>query len=395
MIPRILVTMPGRSKATSSGNSGPQDGVTVPSCPLQTEENQGQKAFPIQKWSSDADLKSSLHPPHGQFYAHGGLQESATDLWQRVIRLEAEQRRGSSLRSGAENSDRSRLSLRPSSQATSLGTEVHRDSPGSTLRPQATAIIKGLPKLPRKLAMPPKSWARYPAHTREARNSHATAVDDVISKDFAMRAVSSGGQLQWITNKPASMDTRSLSRQPASLHGRLGRAFRARLAKLFPVSESFSGTRSNVLGRRRASSQLADEVEYPELEVLPPGIGHLLEPEQVAERLSMKSPGSLSFHMSFVASLNRTHKHERSPASFVRGPSSEPDEHHKDSTAATEVVHRPTMPLHISRSEKGLTSATKAFVTRPTTNLHNFKSEDPRTPCSSATRSEHRLAVPR
>ena len=253
------------------------------------------------------------------------LKESATDLWQRAIRQEAEQRRGTSSKSGLSrrtSPSHSKSSLNPN------GSDNVRDHiQGQSVRgkylevPKTTRatnetklnksrrpphgnkmyknLYEGWPKLPMDLAMAPESWARYPSHNRTERNAHAQGQDNVISQDFAARTVSSDGQIGWTTDGGKVGFGDSVTHRTVSVQDKLGKAVKSGIIKLLPFAENIREPRSNSLGRRRGSFQLAGEVEYPELEVLPSGIGHILEPEQIEDALSSRKRSRASSNLSF------------------------------------------------------------------------------------------------
>lgn len=415
LVPKILVTLPGRTNATSEIHSESQDGVGDLSSSFRAEEK-SRDTDQTPTWASDAQLGSNLRPSHGRVYQQPAQQESAAELWQRAIRLEAEQRKGSSLHSGARSSDRSRLSPRPSGQATPSHTQIHLNPNGSTHRSHDTSsysqegprlsylplaaptcckdtgFSQRLPKQPRKLAMPPKSWARYPAHTRESRNAQASANDNVISKDFAIRSVSSDGQFQWVTNKPASMGTHWLSPRSASLPGRLGRAFKVGMVKLFTVKGNFDDAKEKIFGRQHPNLVLAGDVEYTELGVLPPGIGHLLEPEQIAE-ISNRRSEALSSRQSFVASLKIAQKHQSSSNSVAHDPRSRAKQYRNYTAAVIESSWGSRAQSHMPRLKSHLTPTTEALV--PLNTNPNSKYKDERKPQKfrlSAAKSEQVLS---
>ena len=418
LVPKILVTLPGRTKTTSRSHSEAQDGVSDSCYSLPTYKNKSQGTSQAQKWVSDVQLRSTLRPPHEMVYQQTGVNESAAEVWQRAIRLEAEKRKGNSLHSGARSSDRSRLSPRPSSQATSSNTQIHYDPSESThkFRPpfsysqegsqlpippltepawwSNTTFIQGFPKRPRRLAVPPESWARYPSHTRESRNAHATAIDNVISKDFAVCAVSSDGQLQRVTNRSASIGMHSLSLRSASLPARLGQTLKTRLIELFNFRGKFSDTKNNILDRGPTSLELTGDVEYTDLGVLPPGIGHLLEPEQVAERLSSRRSEALSSRKSFTDSLKRAQRHQSTSNSVAKEPDSEAEQYHHSSTYTAESSDKSRTRLRIPRNENHLAPKTgPVFPPLNTSLAPNYKGKNkPLNSRLSTAKSEQMLA---
>jgi hypothetical protein len=131
-------------------------------------------------------------------------------------------------------------------------------------------------------------------------------MDNVITKDFAIRHSSSDGELQSTANKST-----------------FGAALKSRLRKFHPSEWSFV----NSLRRGRANYHLA-QVEYPETEALPSGIAHILEPEQVAERIWHLKSASVSSRKSHPALLKRVSRDQPPSVVSLEGASSQPVQHH-------------------------------------------------------------------
>lgn len=120
---------------------------------------------------------------------------------------------------------------------------------------------------------PPASWARYPSHNREERNAAAGPGDRVKPKDFAVKEVTAGGKVSWITDKDEAdvLDRKSMIR---SFSGRFSQPFKSRWSRLLPSGTGTPSRDKSMLGKRRSSLQTSGDLEYPELELLPTAGGY-------------------------------------------------------------------------------------------------------------------------
>ncbi|KAG8160165.1 hypothetical protein KVR01_009701 [Diaporthe batatas] len=119
-----------------------------------------------------------------------------------------------------------------------------------------------------KTSIPPASWAKYPSYNRNERNASAGADDKVISRDFAVKNISSSGNVAWATDKTED--------RPPSQKGigrtfsdKFSQTFKSRLIKLIPGRSRTPSRDRSMRGVRRSSIQIAGDLEYPELEILP------------------------------------------------------------------------------------------------------------------------------
>jgi hypothetical protein len=289
------------------------------------------------KYRSNMSIRSLMNPTCSRNTMESPpsvLHESATQVWQRAIKTEAERRQqkvqedlgasklkmrvmsygGLSLKIGRPKnagrygpplaSDASRADSRPAS--VELGPSS-LDSAGMPhwaiqkwaaqiqgqyvlAKPRSTAIQSKKPK--KKLTKQPESWAKWPSHTRDQRTGASGQEDNVKSKDFAVRSVTPNGIIKWSTDidsGPAALkgSTRSFS-------GKLGQAVKSGLTKLKRTTSGLSDETSNSLRGRRRSSQAGGELDYPELEILPTEAGYreLMALEQEIEILKGTSqPG--------------------------------------------------------------------------------------------------------
>lgn len=117
-------------------------------------------------------------------------------------------------------------------------------------------------------SIPPGSWAKYPSYNRNERNASAGADDKVISRDFAVKNISSSGNIAWATDKTGD--------RPPSQKGigrtfsdKFSQTFKSRLSKLIPGRSRTPSRDRSIRGVRRSSIQIAGDLEYPELEILP------------------------------------------------------------------------------------------------------------------------------
>ena len=314
VIPQIYLTVPdrlnvpirGQSEILVGSNNLVSGTLDLGSSRLQTG------AHHRHKWYSTNNLRGDLKASAGGLYRRPDAEESATDLWQRAIRLEAERRRNGISRSDLQKSEQSVLS-RPEKCRGALPPE---DSAQVRYKHSQQAQIssysdrKDPTKLRWTLVKAPASWARFAAHTREERNQHASIDDRVTSKDFALRALSSTGEPGWITDQADTLATDSMSYYRGSLPSRLSNAVKTRLARLFRrEEEGAANLRDSLLTRRAAGSQFDEDAEYPEITVLPPGIGHIIEPEQVADAMTAKKASLASCSRnSLLGSQSKLHR---------------------------------------------------------------------------------------
>lgn len=121
--------------------------------------------------------------------------------------------------------------------------------------------------------LPPASWSRYPSYDREERNADAGKMDNVITKDFAVKAVSPTDDISWVTDKgvTGAPSHRSVVR---SLSDKFTHSFKFRWAKVIPGQPKTPHKDKSMRGARRSSIQTSGILEYPELELLPTAGGY-------------------------------------------------------------------------------------------------------------------------
>lgn len=115
---------------------------------------------------------------------------------------------------------------------------------------------------PRRLVTPPKSWAKWPSHTRVERSGPAGLGDRVILRDFAVQDKSNADSLVATTEGTKPQSKLSLMSASRTFSSSLGRAMKQSLTKIIPTKE---GSPSMKESREKHNGSL----EYPELELLP------------------------------------------------------------------------------------------------------------------------------
>ena len=73
-----------------------------------------------------------------------------------------------------------------------------------------------------RLTEPPKSWSRFPSHNREERNKNATDRDRVHPRDFAVKHMTSEGQIRWATDAPLDEAEQRARTLPRSFSTKFG-----------------------------------------------------------------------------------------------------------------------------------------------------------------------------
>ncbi|KAF7553802.1 hypothetical protein G7046_g7001 [Stylonectria norvegica] len=306
-----------QDEAVSISDSSQNVGFALPIS--KADKSHGREGSSKSKQRSNMSLRGQINPLSSQVYLRPEREESATDMWQRAIRSEAASRRGSNARpltpkpedkkslsskpslnllvlplkgaSTRQSSVSTETALRPSSQLTPKAdglASCDRDSRSKWLiqrwvtqmRPESPGNAEGLDDIGgtaynKTPAKPPRSWARYPSHTREERTKSATAKDKVKHKDFAIKHVSLEGHIVWTTDKVPAGEVQFPESATRSFSLKLGKAVKTKLTKLIlGRRNSPTQERSNSLKGRRGSSQPAGLLEYPELEILPTESGY-------------------------------------------------------------------------------------------------------------------------
>ncbi|KAH6896885.1 hypothetical protein B0T10DRAFT_583546 [Thelonectria olida] len=311
---KIYLTIPARLKPRSRVSEDVDRGsgvvsnpaASLNSCRLEEGIGPDDNAKRTTKRSSHLTLRPAFYPLSSPVYSSPSSEknESATGLWQRAFRLESEERRssqGGASTSKVDHEDMAstsrslNLDVRPwkgadvvdvpsrmersdsgPSQPIPKGGEIQTDGPSKRLiqrwvaemLPGATRNVENLRTSGSiRSREPPQSWSRYPSHTREKRTKYASTKDHVTPKDFAIQEIAPDGRVIWATDEELLQQEhceRPLSR---SLSLKFGNAVKSKLARILPLSKDKRGAATRVW-KRRAVSQEAKQLEYPELEIL-------------------------------------------------------------------------------------------------------------------------------
>lgn len=353
LLNKLHLSMPARfktrSRVSSDENRPP---ASFGSSQPQREKTQTVDSESMIKQSSRLSLRPTPYTQSSPVYLSPSSlrDESATDLWQRAVRLESEERRssqGAGSTSRMENGGTTSpspinfdvgswkgtgvdLSAKHSdealSQLTSEGDKVQSDERSKRLiqrwiaemLPQAASEVENIRTGGSlRLKKPPKSWSRFPSHTREKRTKYASAKDQVTPKDFAIREIASDGRVIWATDKELEQREDSEQGLSRSFSIKLGNAVKSKLARILPTSKDKGEamTRSWKLG---AISHESKQLEYPELEILPTdsGFNELQALGKEIDNLTGRGPGVAEkgnagqAHTRSLASRISAHIHE-------------------------------------------------------------------------------------
>ncbi|KAF4947122.1 hypothetical protein FGADI_10655 [Fusarium gaditjirri] len=390
---KIQLAIPSHLRAKSDGidlqhkegSSGPPKGQNYLLVPVERLGGHEREASDRSKGRSNLSIRPYMSRLPTEEYQKPGLErrESATGLWQRAIRLEAERRHSSSCLNTTKPSQRSQSSNRSLNEpgaarnSTSSVSDTRREvsqltpttdelsSPGNskwlikrwvvTMRPRIGESAGDM-KLAR-LTEPPKSWSRFPSHNREERNKNATDRDRVHPRDFAMKHMASEGQIKWATDAPLDHPKQRARTLPRSFSTKFGELIKSKMGRIIP-SKGIRHRASQDHFRRRAALSSAC-MEYPEMGIRPSESGYTeiqalgreisdMKGEsrlQVPERELSKPQSSRSLGDRVVALM-----HEAI------------GQRHTKHDEATEVAECPTVPLTPSVVRESI-AATDAFVT--------------------------------
>lgn len=303
------------------------------------------------KTEPDAGLMTQDYPTASVASEKPAVLQSATDVWQRAVRLEAERREAlghdqlssrqiqrhakhesrsgdssakaygrhsssrdrdaSSIysrslresRSGAQ-SPKSR-SVDPSGGAgVATGTlpntsnrilkewkhQVQSEESGSHEGPSFTTCIYST----RKSNITPASWARWPSHTRAERTGAAGTRDSVKPKDFAATGTTPGGDTKWSTDKNTSVI--QANKNPSiqlrsSLSSKFGSSIKSGLAKILPSRDDSAHWGETIEDYKKRPGENG-YLEFPELELLP-HLGGYKELEALEQQIDkIKNPSN-------------------------------------------------------------------------------------------------------
>lgn len=121
--------------------------------------------------------------------------------------------------------------------------------------------------------MPPASWAKFPSFNRDERNAAAGVDDKVKPWDFAVKDISASGNIAWATDRMED-DMPCQKGIARTFSDKFSQTFKSRLSKLIPGHSRTPSRDRSIRGERRSSIQVAGDLEYPELEILPTAGGY-------------------------------------------------------------------------------------------------------------------------
>ncbi|KAJ4269617.1 hypothetical protein NW762_001285 [Fusarium torreyae] len=396
---KIHLTIPNHFR-TKSENFGDRQNATIASitraqnsllAALEKPKRHEREASDRSRRHSNLSIRPHMNRLPSEDYRKSSpeRQESATDLWQRAIRLEAERRRSSSNHlstpnpgQGSPSSNRTLNEITAAPNSTSsvsnMGREVSQltpttdemSSPSNSkwlierwvtqMRPKtANAIEYAGSRTSARQVGPPKSWSRFSSHNREERNKNAAANDIVYSRDFAVKRVTSEGQIRWATDMAPNEEKRRAGTLPRSFSTKFGELVKSKMSKMIP-SKRIRRIQSQLpIAERVASSTI--HMEYPEMGIRPSGSGYtelqVLSREignmkgenhvQMAERGLSKPQSSKSLGDRVVALMHEATRLRHSK---------------HDDTHSNESTEYPVVPPTPSLIRESIT-ATDVFVT--------------------------------
>ncbi|KAF4443274.1 hypothetical protein FACUT_1496 [Fusarium acutatum] len=268
---KIQLAIPSHLRAKSdgidlrhkAGSSGPPKGQNYLLIPVERLGGHEREASDRSKGRSNLSIRPHMSRLPTEEYQKPGLErrESTTDLWQRAIRLEAERRHSGSIhlstKKPSQRSQSSNRSLnepgaaRNSTRSVSdMGREVSQltpttdelSSPGNskwlierwvaTMQPRIGESAGDM-RLTR-LTEPPKSWSIFPSHNREERNKNATDRDRVQPRDFAVKHMTSEGQIRWATDAPPDEAKQRARTLPRSFSTKFGELVKSKMGRIIP-----------------------------------------------------------------------------------------------------------------------------------------------------------------
>ncbi|TLS25412.1 hypothetical protein PpBr36_07222 [Pyricularia pennisetigena] len=304
----LHLAMPKRAKLASRVPTS-DDGVGLAGAQLSASGGVpvGSKHFPrpvVAVGMSSLHIESSFH--------FSNRPESTEDAWRRAIRAEADERRslicGSSKRSSLRTpspcalrtGEGSRLSTLPVNES-SIHRTSHSDiSKTRTSISQQQYEYEGFLKSSKRSNQAledwarqkceatvntnptggniPRSWARFPSHTRQQRNGPASKESHVLAKDFAVKSESVDGIATWLTDQDSAKtaataaSAKKFTRGSQVLSRKLNKLMKVSLDKLVPSRDARGHAASEAgnsghLGPN--SDQVLSNLEYPELQIQP------------------------------------------------------------------------------------------------------------------------------
>ncbi|KAK8107331.1 uncharacterized protein PG998_009344 [Apiospora kogelbergensis] len=196
-----------------------------------------------------------------------GIPESATNVWQRAVKLEADRREllGKD-KDTSHSSSKPEFSHEERPLSTPVGIHMNRRPKFKTV--SSTSEVG----LPLRSSTPPKSWARWPSHTRPARNGPAQQNDSIRPQDFAV-AQSHTGETRCSTDQDSAAPTEPKERSD-SLSGKVTKAIRKSIARIMPNGDYNLSPALSFAAGSAQNGKPGGHLEYPELELLPMAGGY-------------------------------------------------------------------------------------------------------------------------
>ncbi|KAF9777582.1 hypothetical protein IL306_004380 [Fusarium sp. DS 682] len=311
-------------------------------------------------------------------------RESATDLWQRAIRLEAERRHSSSIHLStpklgqrSQSSNMSPNGTGAARNSTSSVSDMRREvsqltpttdelsSPGNskwlierwvaTMRPKTGESARHMSSA---LFMgPPRSWSRFPSHTREERNKNAADRDRVQPRDFAIKHMTSEGQIRWATDVPLGEEKQRSRTLPRSFSTKFGELVKSKMGRIIPSKGVRRRVSQDHFIRHPALSLAL--MEYPEMGIRPSESGYTELQALGREISNMKGESHLQTP---ERELSKPHSSRSLGDRVVALMHEAIGQRHSKHDAAVESAECPTVPLTPSLVRESL-AATDVFVT--------------------------------
>ncbi|TLD25253.1 hypothetical protein PspLS_05980 [Pyricularia sp. CBS 133598] len=308
LLTRLHLTMPKRAKLASRVPAN-DDGVDLIETQLSASGRAlvNSKHFPI---PGGAIGMSSLHKASSFHSSH--RPESTEDAWRRAIRAEADERRslvcGGSKRSSLRTPSPCALRTGDGTRSSTLPiteSSMHRTShSGLSERIESVSqqqyeyegFLKSYKRSDQALEdcahqkreeaantnstgdKIPKSWARFPSHSRQQRNGPASSESHVLAKDFAVKSESVDGMTTWLTDQDSTKTAATATsakkavRGSRVLPGKLNKLMKISLDELVPSRDArgdSAGEVSNSGHLGLDNSQVLSNLEYPELQLQP------------------------------------------------------------------------------------------------------------------------------
>lgn len=268
--------------------------------PAETRKTRRKEASERSKRRSNLSIRPHMSRLPTEEYMKPSLdrQESAMDLWQRAVRLEAERRHSSSLLN-TPNPDQRSLSSDRSPKAPSVArnsnssiSDVRREisqltpstdersSPSNSkelierwvaqMRPKSVRPSESVTSI--RLVGPPRSWSKFPSFNREERNRNVTSRDRVQPRDFAVKHVGSEGQIRWATDIQSRGNEQHARTLPRSLSTKFGGLVKSKMSRVMPPK----GLRKRVSQAfiTRSIPPSPTHMEYPEMGIRPSELGY-------------------------------------------------------------------------------------------------------------------------